>query len=112
MINIVFGYAVCLSCAVVVILGDYYIKRAADDALTLGSTLFLVGAGAYLLSAALWYFAMRHIGLAQAGVAYSMLTLIALCVIGAVVFDEQIGPREVLGIGFALLSMGLMTRVL
>ncbi len=112
MLPIVIGYLLCFACALVVILGDYFIKRAADDVLGLYSTLFVTGAVLYGISAGMWYFAMRHVTLAQAGVAYSMLTLIALCIMGAMVFDEPIRTRESLGIVFALISMGLMTRVL
>ena len=33
---------------------------------------------------------MRHISLAQAGVAYAMFSLLALCVIGSLFFGERI----------------------
>ena len=112
MVSFSYGYAFCLSCALVVIVGDYLIKRAADDELTLASTVFAAGLGLYAVSAVLWYFAMRHITVAQAGVAYSMFTLIALCLMGVVFFDERLLTREALGIGFALVSMALMTRII
>ena len=54
---------------------------------------------------------MRHVTLAQAGVAYSMFTLLALCLIGAVWFDEPIQMREAAGIACAIASMALMVRV-
>lgn len=54
---------------------------------------------------------MRHITLAQAGVAYSMLTLLALYAIGALVFGEELRMREYTGIGCALVSMILLSRV-
>ena len=112
MVPIAVGYLFCFACALVVILGDYFIKRAADDVLGLYSHLFIGGATLYCISAGMWYFAMRQVTLAQAGVAYSMLTLIALCIIGAVFFEEPIRTRESLGIVFALISMVLMTRVI
>lgn len=112
MVNITYGYVFSLFCALVVIIGDYLIKRAADDELSLASAVFAAGLGLYAVSAVLWYFAMRHITLAQAGVAYSMLTLIALSLMGVVFFDERLLGREVLGIGFALASMALMTRII
>jgi len=40
-----------------------------------------------------------------------MLTLIALCGIGSILFDEPIRTRDVLGIGCAVLSMILMVRI-
>lgn len=112
MVSVVLGYGFCLFCALVVILGDTLIKHAADGDHPLSSSTFLAGAGLYLLSALLWYFAMRHITLAQAGVAFSMFTLLALCLIGATVFGEQILPREALGIALAVVSMMLMTRII
>ena len=54
---------------------------------------------------------MRHVTLAQAGVAYSMLTLLALCAIGAIWFGEQLYAREYLGILCALAAMVLLARV-
>ena len=53
---------------------------------------------------------MRHVTLAQAGVAYSMLTLVALAIIGAVSFDEPIGQREFVGLGLALAAMMVMSH--
>jgi undecaprenyl phosphate-alpha-L-ara4N flippase subunit ArnF len=94
----------------VVIFGDVLIKIAAERS---GSgVLGLLGLGClvYALSAVLWFWAMRHTTLAQAGVAYSMFTLLALAVIGAVWFKESLAPREWAGIGCALVSMGLMAR--
>lgn len=112
MSNFTYGYVFCLFCALVVIVGDYLIKRAADDDLSLASAVFAAGLGLYAVSAVLWYFAMRNITLGQAGVAFSMFTLIALCLMGVVFFDERLLGREALGIGFALVSMALMTRII
>ena len=104
------GIAFSLFTALIVIAGDTLIKIAADNA-ALTSPHMAFGIGLYGTSAVLWFFAMRHITLAQAAVAYSMLTLIALCVIGAMWFDEPIGTREVLGIGFALAAMICMSHL-
>ncbi|MFQ6547705.1 hypothetical protein AADZ90_007085 [Aestuariibius sp. 2305UL40-4] len=104
------GYAFALFTALVVIVGDYVLKLAADGRLPLTSTHVIAGCALYAGSAILWYFAMRHVTLAQAGVAYSMLTLIALALIGALVFEEPIGPREGIGLTFALLAMVAMSH--
>lgn len=111
MLNIALGYTFALMTAIAVIAGDYFIKVAADDALSIFSRPFLVGSSLYVVSAIMWYGSMRHVSLAQAGVAYSMLTLLAVCILAAVVFGETIGGREVLGIGLALFSMFLMVRI-
>lgn len=104
------GIAFSLFTALIVIAGDTLIKIAADNA-ALTSRHMALGIGLYGTSAVLWFFAMRHITLAQAAVAYSMLTLIALCVIGAVWFDEPLGAREFVGIGFALAAMVCMSHL-
>ncbi len=99
----------CLT-AVVVIFGDVLIKIAADRSGPGIWTLLGLGCLIYAASAVLWFWAMRHTTLAQAAVAYSMFTLLALAVIGAVWFKESLAAREWAGIGCALASMALMAR--
>jgi undecaprenyl phosphate-alpha-L-ara4N flippase subunit ArnF len=106
-----FGYGFIIFTAIVIILADYLIKLAADAGHTASSNYVFIGVVLYAGSAVLWFFAMQHITLVQAGVAYSMLTLIALAVIGALWFNEPLQMREYAGLGCALLSMVLMTRV-
>lgn len=108
---LLFGFSFSLTTALIVILGDYLIKLAADGGLPVNFTLVMTGCALYAVSAVMWYFALLHVTLAQAGVAYSMLTLLALCAIGALYFDEQLYFREYAGIGCALLAMVLMVRI-
>lgn len=110
MLNITVGYGFAFMTAIAVLAGDYFIKVAADDTQTMISRPFLMGICLYAVSAALWFGSMRFVGLIQAAVAYSMLTLLAMCIMGVVVFGEILNPREYLGITFALLSMTLMVR--
>lgn len=109
--NIFLGFGLTLICALVVIAGDTLIKLAADGGKPVFSVLVLGGCGVYALSAIFWFFAMRHMTLAQAGVAFSMLTLLALCAIGTLWFGEKLYTREVIGVGFALAAMVLLMRV-
>ena len=109
-VNILFGFSFAFLTASIVIVGDFLIKLAADDGKPFWSGHVLIGCLIYGISAIFWFYAMRHITLAQAGVAYSMLTLLALCLIGAIWFDEQIALRECLGIACALAAMALMVR--
>lgn len=110
MSHVVLGFAFSLFTALVVIIGDYVIKVAADGAMPLTSRQMLLGCAIYAASAILWYFAMRHVTLAQAGVAYSMLTLVALVLIGAFAFGETVGRREALGVFLALAAMLVMSH--
>lgn len=103
-----YGLLFALGTAVIAITGDTLIKVAADREI-LHSRPMMAGILLYAASAVFWYFAMRHITLGQAAVAYSMLTLVALCLIGAFAFGEPIGLREGAGISLALAAMWLMT---
>lgn len=105
----VYGLLFSLFTALVVITGDIAIKIAADRA-ALTSLHMAFGMALYAASAVLWFFAMRYVSLGQAAVAYSMLTLIALFLIGAWGFDEPVGAREIAGILCALAAMALMTH--
>lgn len=111
MSHILFGFGFTFLCALVVIAGDTMIKLAADGDKPVVCGLVLGGCGIYALSAILWFFAMQHVTLAQAGVAFSMLTLLALCAISALWFGEKLALREYAGIGCALLAMVLMVRL-
>lgn len=102
------GLLFSLLTALLVIFGDTLIKVAADRAV-LSSRPMAAGILLYAASAICWYFAMRHMTLGQAAVACSMLTLVALCAIGALIFDEPIRARHVVGLGLALAATWLMT---
>ncbi|MDD9923621.1 MAG: hypothetical protein OXQ92_15290 [Boseongicola sp.] len=107
--SLFFGLIFTLATALIVISGDVVIKTAADSA-RLISLYMAVGIVLYGVSAICWYFAMRHVSLGQGAVAYSMLTLIALFVIGAFWFDETIGTRQLAGMVCALAAMALMSE--
>jgi undecaprenyl phosphate-alpha-L-ara4N flippase subunit ArnF len=111
MTQLAFGYGFTLFTAVIVILGDFIIKTAADAGHTISSTYVATGVALYAVSAVLWFYAMQHVTLVQAGVAYSMLTLVALAAIGALWFDEQLQAREYAGLSCALMAMVLMSRL-
>jgi undecaprenyl phosphate-alpha-L-ara4N flippase subunit ArnF len=111
MTHLAFGYAFTLFTALIVILGDFVIKTAADAGHTISSTYVAAGVALYAVSALMWFFAMQHVSLVQAGVAYSMLTLIALAVIGAAWFGEPLETREYAGLACALLAKVLMSRI-
>lgn len=101
------GFAVATA-----IVADYFIKVASQRDESLLTASFMVGAGLYVLSAGGWLFAMKTMTLAQVGVVYSVVTILALTAMGVIWFGETLGWREWLGILFALLSVALMGRFL
>ena len=106
----IFGLAFATLTACVVIMGDFILKLAADRGHSGFSSLVLTGCALYALSAVCWFWSVRHISLTQAGVAYSMLTLLALAAIGVLKFEETLGLRELAGILCALAAMVLLSR--
>lgn len=104
------GYALCFGATLIVIAGDYAIKLAVERGHTLYSSMFIVGCGLYALSAVGSFLAMRHISLAQTGVAFSLFSLLAFVALGVLAFDERLEPREILGVILAVCSMMLMAR--
>lgn len=111
MTQTLFGYALTSVTVILVLAADYILKHAADAEMNFLSRPVVVGSLIYAISAVLWFFAMRHISLAEAGIAFSMLSMLAICAMGAVFFGERIATREILGIGCAIASMCLMVRV-
>lgn len=109
--HIFVGFVFAFITAIVVIAGDIVLKVAADGQKSVWSGAVLAGCVIYAASAIFWFYAMRQVTLAQAGVAYSMLTLLALCAIGSVWFGEPLYMREYLGIVCALAAMVLLARV-
>ncbi|ABG30900.1 hypothetical protein RD1_1253 [Roseobacter denitrificans OCh 114] len=111
MTQLAFGYGFIIFTALIVIIGDSIIKVAADAGHAISSSYVVIGVVLYGVSAVLWFFAMQHITLVQAAVAYSMLTLVALAIIGALWFNEPLHLREYAGLACALLAMVLMSRI-
>lgn len=110
MSQIAIGFLFSFFTASVVLVGDVLIKQAADEGYTILSRHMFLGIMLYSVSALLWYVSMLYITLATAGVAFAMISLISLAIIGAVWFGEPLAGRDVAGIGCALAAMMLMMR--
>ncbi|MDW3224923.1 MAG: EamA family transporter [Paracoccaceae bacterium] len=108
MSNVLFGVSFTFATALIVIVGDYALKLAADGSKGMKSWQMGFGVLMYAFSALFWFYAIKHVTLAQAGVAFSMITLLALCVMGALVFGETLSARDYCGIACALLAMVLI----
>ncbi|PLL14813.1 hypothetical protein C0V75_05230 [Tabrizicola sp. TH137] len=110
MLSVALGYGLVLATAVIVIFADILLKLAADQGQSVYHHHVLSGCALYVLSALIWFGAMQSVGIAQAGMAYAMFTLVALCAIGVCWFNEPFGLREMAGLGCAILAMVLMVR--
>ncbi|MEM6824392.1 MAG: hypothetical protein AAGB18_04840 [Pseudomonadota bacterium] len=104
------GFLFSLLTAIVVIAGDVVIKHAADASRPILSLPVILGCALYAGSALAWYGAMRHLDLGQGGVVYSMFSLLALCALGAALFQEEFGLRDGLGVLCALAALGFMAH--
>lgn len=111
MLPIFYGYGFALVTAVIIIAADLIFKIAADQGRAITHPLVLSGCVLYAISGLIWFGAMQHIGLAQAGIAYAMLSLLALASVGYFWFNEPFGMRELGGVSCALVAMVLMVRV-
>ncbi|MCY6379945.1 hypothetical protein [Hoeflea prorocentri] len=103
------GLMFALATALIDLAGDVVIKSAADKARFV-SFATMVGIILYGLTAVCWYFTMRHVGLGQGTVFYSMLSLIAAVLIGVLWFGDGLGIRQVAGVGCAVAAMALMSE--
>ncbi len=104
-------YLVVVGMVLMSIAGDYFLKLASQGPSGLQSVEFGIGAGFYVLSAAAFLFAIRHMSLAHMGVWYAVLTILFSAALGIVVFRESLAARDVAGIAMALGALGLMNRL-
>lgn len=108
--SLTLGYVFCALATLVIIAGDYFIKLAADQGLTIGAPKVLLACALYAVSAALWFAAMHHITLAQMAVAAAIFTLLALTALGVTAFGESLTARDIFGITLAIGALILMSH--
>lgn len=95
---------------VLTLIGDYLLKLASARPGPLATWQFAAGTAVYGMSAVGWVYAMKYMSLAAIGVAYSMLVIIFLAIMGVTLFGEKLAAREILGLVLACASLGLMSR--
>ncbi len=96
--------------SVVVLLGDYFLKRSGSGEAYLEPRLFAIGFVIESLTTFGWFYAMKHLKLATVATYYSVLTVLLLSALGFFVFDERLNLGEVLGIVAAILALVLLAR--
>lgn len=91
------------------LIGDYLIKPASDSEAHPASLTFVLGMILYGLPAVGWFYLMKSHSLAAVAIFYSASTVILMALLGVVVFREQFGPREGIGLLLAVSSVAVMT---
>ncbi|MBS1787585.1 MAG: transporter [Acidobacteria bacterium] len=92
------------------VVGDYLLKRASNQECPLASAWFVSGFVVYSSTAFGWVYVMRHLKFATTGVVYAIGTIVLMALVGALFLKESLQWQEVAGVGFALLSICLLTR--
>ena len=101
---------VTVAFSVIGVVGDYLLKLASEQKAPLRSGWFYLGFAVYASTALGWVYVMRHLKLATIGVVYSVSMILLLTVVGALGFGERLNGYEVVGIGLAVASLGLLMR--
>ena len=102
--------AALLLMSLVVLVGDYFIKRAGNGESYIEPRLFAIGFFIESLTTIGWFYAIKHLKLATVATYYSILTVLLLTGLGFFVFNERLNTYEVIGIGSALLALVLLAR--
>lgn len=105
--------AICavLSVSALCLIGDYFLKLAGSGKEYIDVKLFIVGTVVYGAAATGFFFGMKHLNLATVGVYYSLSTILFMAALGYFAFGETLSAREAAGVGLALVSMLLLSRV-
>jgi multidrug transporter EmrE-like cation transporter len=101
---------VTIGFSLVGVLGDYFLKLAADQEHSLRSPAFYVGFAVYASTAFGWLFVMKHLKLGTIGVIYSVSMIVLLTTIGMVGFGERLSAPEIAGLLMAIGSLVLLMR--
>ncbi len=89
---------------------DYYLKIAGSGEQFIVFRSFLIGFALHGTAVVGWFFVLKYIKLVQLGVFYSVSMILLLAALGVWQFNEQLGPREFLGISLAVASLLLMAK--
>jgi multidrug transporter EmrE-like cation transporter len=92
------------------VLADWFLKLSGERS-PAHVGWFSVGAFLYLLCAPGWLFVMRRVPLSGIGAPYAVSNVLLLVAVGVFAFHERLSITEVLGIGFALLSVVMLHRL-
>lgn len=109
--NILFTSLIIVSLSLIGVLGDYFIKVAGNNPdKYINYKYFIIGFFTYSITAIGWFFVMKHIKLSTLGVIYGVTTIVALTLIGTLIFKEHLNAYEILGLILGISSIFLLSR--
>lgn len=94
----------------ITVLGDVFIKTAADKSEWTGAWWLVLGAVVYAATAFGWFYVMRYEELTDVGVLYAVSTVVLLFFVSAFYFKEHIAFMEIVGLVLAVTALILMLR--
>lgn len=89
---------------------DYFFKVAGSGEEFILWKPFLLGTAIYAATGIGWFLVMKYLTLTQVGVLYSVSMVLLLSAMGVVIFKEDLGTREVIGIALAIASIFLTAK--
>lgn len=101
---------IVIGLSLVGVLGDYFLKVAGNGEKYIDWKWFVVGAIIYSSTAIGWFFVMKYIKLSTLGIVYATTTVLALTIIGILLFKESLNGYEVVGIIAGIISIILLSR--
>jgi len=107
----VFAILITIFLAFAAVAGDYFLKVASSTKSPFANWNFVGGLAIYSLSAFGLVLVMPHLKLAYIGVLYCLTMILCLCILGTFFFNESLRPREWLGVGLAVASLLLLSRM-
>lgn len=87
--------------------GDVAMKRAGQG--TVDWRWFAAGFTAYSATSIAWFVLLRVRKLSTFGTLYPVANALGLVLLGAFLFNEHLSVREWVGLGMALVAMGLLS---
>lgn len=96
--------------AFVGVVGDFFIKIAGDGQKYIDWKFFVIGFIIYAATAIGWFFAFKHVKVADLGVFYAVSTALFLAALGVFYFKEQLNSYEIAGIVLGIASILLLSN--
>ncbi len=95
---------------VIGVLADYFLKIAGSGQSFIEYRPFIFGFFFHASTAFGWFLVLKYMRFVEVGAFYSVSMVLMLTAIGVYQFNEELHPREILGILLAVTSLLLLAR--